>query len=257
MLTVAGGGETGDPDIDAGLAAGRRQRIGRHVITREHQHPAPPLTLDLDRLHPTLHLAVHVNLDLPDALQIHPPLLGQPARAVTVFGPLHTVEPRLSLESRIAGFLPGLDPAEESGERLIQPAQRGLLTRKRPHRLIRARRPDLGQLRGLIPVVDPGLAVRPRIPAFLQCRVVQLPVRLHTRRQRDVLARRRTQPKHIRPSHDDITASLRSDTPPTVRSGADKLVTTRCSPALDPRRLKARRNVVVSPPGLSASFRAL
>ena len=97
MLTVAGGGETGDADIDPGLAAGRRQRIGRHVITGEHQHPAPPCAFDLDRLHPPLHLAVQVNLDLADALQIHPPLLGQPAGTVTVFGPLHTVEPGLPL----------------------------------------------------------------------------------------------------------------------------------------------------------------
>ena len=51
-------------------------RIGRHVVTREHQHPAPPLTFDLDRLHPPQHLAVHLNFDLPDALQIHPPCFG-------------------------------------------------------------------------------------------------------------------------------------------------------------------------------------
>src|ERR1700739_4388368 len=58
VLTVAGGGETDDPDVDAGLAPGRRYRIGRHVITREHQQPAPPGAFDLDCLHPPRHLAV-------------------------------------------------------------------------------------------------------------------------------------------------------------------------------------------------------
>src|SRR6185312_16508314 len=48
MLGVAGGGETGDPDIDAGLAAGGR-RDGGHVITGKLQHPISPLAFDLDR----------------------------------------------------------------------------------------------------------------------------------------------------------------------------------------------------------------
>ena len=108
MLTVAGGGETRDTDIDPGLTAGGRQRIGRHVITRQHQHPPGARALDLNRLHPPLDLAMHVNLDLADALQIHPLLPGQPAGAIAVFGPLHTVEPSLALESRIPRLDAGL-----------------------------------------------------------------------------------------------------------------------------------------------------
>jgi hypothetical protein len=79
---------------------------------------------------PPYHRAVHVHLDLADALQIHPPLRRQPASAVSVFGPLHTVEPRLALKSRIPRLDAGpgrLDPPEEPSERLVQPAQRGLL----------------------------------------------------------------------------------------------------------------------------------
>ena len=68
MLGVAGGGETGDPDIDAGLAAGGRQRAGGHVITGKHQHPISPLAFDLDRFHPALHCTGHADLDLADAL---------------------------------------------------------------------------------------------------------------------------------------------------------------------------------------------
>jgi hypothetical protein len=49
--------------------------------------------------------------------------------------------------------------------------------------------------------------VRPRIPTFLQCRVVQLAVGFHTRRQRHMLAGRGQQPEHIRASHEAITAS--------------------------------------------------
>ena len=41
VLTVAGRGETRDPDVDTGLAASGRERIGRHVVTGEHQRAAP------------------------------------------------------------------------------------------------------------------------------------------------------------------------------------------------------------------------
>jgi hypothetical protein len=71
---------------------------------------------------------MQVNLHLANALQIHPPLLGQPARAVTVFRPLHTVEPGRTLKPRVASFLAVLDSAEEPGEGLVEPSQRDLLT---------------------------------------------------------------------------------------------------------------------------------
>jgi hypothetical protein len=132
--------------------------------------------------------------------------------SVTIFRPLHAVEPARTFKPRIARLDTGLgrlDPPEKPGERPIQPAQGGLLTRKRPHLHIRAHRPNLGQLRRLIPVVNTGLARRPRIPTLLQRRVIKLPVGFHTRRQRDVLARRGPHPKHTRPSHDAITASHR------------------------------------------------
>src|SRR5271156_5928072 len=100
-LPVARGSEPDDADINADPTAGHRQRIGRNVVTREHQYPAPPLAFDLDGLPPARHLAVQINLDLADALQIPPPLLGQPAGAITVFGPLHTVDPGLAFKTRI------------------------------------------------------------------------------------------------------------------------------------------------------------
>lgn len=108
VLTVAGGGETDNPDVDTGLAAGHGQRIRRDVVTGEHQHPAASRTLDLDRLHPTLNLAVQVDLDLADALQIHPVLLCQPAGAIPIFGPLHTVESARTLNRGYPALTPGL-----------------------------------------------------------------------------------------------------------------------------------------------------
>jgi len=136
----------------------------------------------------------------------HTLLLGQPAGAVTVLGPLHRIEPDRALKTRVARFLAAFDAAEKPGERPIQRPQSGLLARKQPHRLIRAHGPDLGQLRRLIPVVDTGHACRPGTPALLQRRVIELAVDFHTRRQRSVLARGRAQPKHIGASH-DTTAS--------------------------------------------------
>jgi hypothetical protein len=67
-LLCAGGGETCDSHIDADLASGGRQRIGRHIITREDQHPAPARPFDLNRLDSPRHRAVQLNFDLANAL---------------------------------------------------------------------------------------------------------------------------------------------------------------------------------------------
>src|SRR5277367_69783 len=237
-LPVAGGGKGNDADVDTGLTAGHRQRIGRNVIAGQHQHPAPPLSLDLDRLHPASHLAVQINLDLADALQIHPPPLGQPAGAITVFGPLHTVEPGLALKTRIPRLYTGfrcLHPAEESDERLVQPPQRRLLTGERPHSLIGAHRWHLRQLRRLIPIADPRLTgVRPRIPTLLQRRVVKLAVSVHTLRQRHMLAGGGPQPKHVRPPHNRSTplrAERRLDMTSPYATTPTNPARPRCSPA--------------------------
>ena len=89
-------------------------------ITREHQHPAPALPFDLDRLHSTHRLAMHVNLDLADAFGDTPDGPRQPANAVTVPGRRDRVEAGLALEPRITGLLPRLTP-EDPVERLTEP----------------------------------------------------------------------------------------------------------------------------------------
>ena len=110
------------PDIDTDLMTGGRQRVSRHVVTGQHQHPAAAPTLDLNRFHPTLDPAMLMHIDLADALQVHPLVVGQPAGPITVFGPLHAVKPRRALEPRIPRCLSGLHAAEEPVERLVESA---------------------------------------------------------------------------------------------------------------------------------------
>jgi hypothetical protein len=83
---------------------------------------------------------------LPDALQVHPVGVGVPAGAVAVFGPLHTVEPSPALISWIPWCRNGFHTSEEAVERTIQPAQRGLLARKRPCGHIRTVSPNVLEL---------------------------------------------------------------------------------------------------------------
>ena len=149
--------------------------------------------------------------------------VGVPAGAVTVLGPLHTVEPRLAFEPRITRPRPGFHPPKETLKGPVEPAQRGLLAGERPHRHIRAHRPDLAQLRRLIAVADASPACPPGVAAFLQRCVVQLPMPIHTRRQRDVLTRSRAQPELICPPHPSTERRKRNSTmakgykrPPTL-----------------------------------------
>jgi len=74
-----------------------------------------------------------MDLHLADALHVHPPALGQPTGTITAFGPLHTVEPSPAFEPRIPRFdtrFGGPHPSKKPRERLVKPAQRGLLTRQ-------------------------------------------------------------------------------------------------------------------------------
>jgi hypothetical protein len=117
-----------------------------------------------------------------------------PAGAITIFGPFNSVEPTAPLAPRIANLPTGFDPSEESIEGFVEPAQRSLLAGIRPDGHIRSHTADLRQLGRLIRVPDPGLAMHPAIATLLQGRVVELAVRLDTRRQCDVLASAWTQP---------------------------------------------------------------
>jgi len=161
---------------------------------------------NLDRLYSPTHFAVRADLNLPDALQVHPRAVRMPAGAITIFGPFNSVEPTAPLEPRIANLPTGFDPSEESIEGFVEPAQRSLLAGIRPHGHIRSHTADLRRLGRLIRVPDPGLAMHPAIATFLQGRIVELAVRLDTRRQCDVPASAWTQPKLVCPPHADTSS---------------------------------------------------
>src|SRR5215207_3716417 len=177
LSAVGGGGEAGDPDVDADRGPVWFKGAGGHLGIGQDQHPAAPFAANLDRLDPTLDLAVDGDLHVPDPLQIDPTGVGLPTAAVTVPGPLDTVEPARRPEPWIAGRLARSCPPEEPGEGPVQTAQRRLLGRKRPRRHIRPDLPNLLELRRLVPVEDSGVLQPPRVPSFLQPGVVQLTVR--------------------------------------------------------------------------------
>ena len=208
---VGRGYKTGDPDVETNLPVGRGHWVCGYVVTGQDQHPMSSLAADLDRLDPPQHFPVRADLDLADPLQVHPRGLGVPAGAVTVFGPHHTVKPIRTLESRIPRCRTGSHSAKIPIEGPVQSAKGGLLAGERPHRRVGALTPNVLELRRLTCVGDTGPAVPPGIPALLQRRVVQLPMRLEACLQRDVLTRSRSQPKFVGAPHPN--APQRCSTP--------------------------------------------
>ncbi len=235
VRTVGGGGEVGDAHIDTGAPPSSGQWISGYLVTGEDQHPVAALSADLDRLDSTYHLPVCGDLDVPDALQINAVGVPVPAGTVTVLGPLHTVKPASAFKPWISRLPTAFHPSEKTVESLIKPAQRGLLTRERPHRHIRASTTDLTQLGGLIPVADGGLAMRPGLPTLLQRRVVKLSMGFQTRRQSHVLARCRTHPKLVSPPH--VDASHGGLMHSNRRTALAFLIRLRCSGRQPARRL--------------------
>ncbi|MDT7793397.1 MAG: hypothetical protein QOD59_2833 [Mycobacterium sp.] len=211
VCAIGRGGETGNAQVDASLLTCRRRWVHGYVITGQDQHPAAAFTADLDRLDPAHYRPMRRDLDLPNALQIYAAGFGVPARAVSVFGPLHTVEPTLGLEPWKPWCLSRLDPTEERVECPVQATQCGLLAGVRPPRNIRTCGTDVGELGGLVRVANLGLTSRPSVPALLERSVVQLPMQLRATRQRHVLTCGRTQSKLIRPPHIGTAATTRGD----------------------------------------------
>ncbi len=201
VLTVGGCSKATDAQIHTDLLSGGRQRTTSYLITRKDQHPAAPLSPDLDRLHSSKDLAMCGDLDLPNSSQINAVRVGVPTRAVTIFGPRHTVKSSRALKARISGLSGGFQSMKEEFKRPIEPTQRGLLTRIGPRRKVRANRTYPSQLSGLIPVPDRGLCACPSIPTLLQRGIVQLAMRFQTRRQPDMLARCRPHSKFVSAPH--------------------------------------------------------
>lgn len=183
VVTIAGGRKAGDTKIDSRLAACRLKWGWRHIVTGEDQHPAAAFSANLKCLHATHNPAMRGDFDLSDALEVHPRSDGMPSSAVSVFGPLHTVEPAAALKPRITRTLRLLYAAEEPIECFVQPTQRGLLAGERPDGHVLTFASNVGELGGLICVANANLVVRPRFPTLLQRGVIQLAMRVQTSRQ--------------------------------------------------------------------------
>ncbi|RUP66142.1 hypothetical protein SSPNP10_19130 [Streptomyces sp. NP10] len=206
-LAVGISEEGGYAHVDAGHAPRLGQGFGLCLLGSEHDVPALALALDGHGLDPADHRPVLVDLDVPDTLE---PYAGHgvvrggvPAAAVAVPGEIHRVEPVHAPKARVARRVAGLDPAEERGERLVETAQGGLLAGEGPPALtLRVERPDLFELRRLLPVLDTRLRRVPvGVTALLQRPVVEGAVIGQHLAERDRLAHGGPHEELVRPDH--------------------------------------------------------
>jgi hypothetical protein len=102
-LAARVGEEAGYPHVDADHAAGRRQRFGRGLLGSQDDVPAPPFTLDRDRLYLADHRTVLVHLDVADALEADAGdgVVPGGIPPATVLREVHGVEPLARPEARI------------------------------------------------------------------------------------------------------------------------------------------------------------
>ena len=115
---IAERGQPQEPQVDADRFPGLRQRLGLLDLAREGDEPLAGPAEDAGRLDRAFDLAVPADGDPADAREFEAAAVDLEPVAV-----LLEAEPRESipaLEPRVAGILPGLDPAEERLERLVQ-----------------------------------------------------------------------------------------------------------------------------------------
>ena len=146
VTTIRCGGKTGNPYIDANDFPSGWQRIVGHFVTRQDQHPAPPLAAYLDRLNLAAHRAMHGHLNLANALQVDAVGVGMPAGTIAVFGPFRALETALGLESGNPGFAPAFTRRKKPSNARFRRRSVACSARKRPDRDIRAFRADIGEL---------------------------------------------------------------------------------------------------------------
>jgi acyl-CoA dehydrogenase-like protein len=128
-------------------------------------------------------------------------LLGSEEQKQRFLPPMARLE---KIGARVAGLVSGLDPPEQRGERLVQATQRRcLLAGERPAALtFRVERPDVLQLRRLVPVADAGFRHMPvGGPAFLQRPVIERAVIPKHLRHCLRLLGRRAEEELIRAAH--------------------------------------------------------
>lgn len=220
VLAVRGGQEVGDARVDADHRPRGQQGLRGHAVAGEDDVPAGSLALHRDRLDPAAHGPVLAHPDVPDTLEPYacPRIVGGgvPSAAVAALGEGDGVEVPDALEAGVSRALPGLDPAEERLERLVQSARGGLLGGERPTALtLRIEYPDLLELGGLVPVADRGLRGVPvGVTAFLEGAVVQGAVVPQHLAEHGRLTGRGAQEELVRADH---RSRLRSTRSPSAR----------------------------------------
>src|SRR5271165_3649532 len=118
LLPIAERGQSHEPEIDADRFPSLRQRLRLLDLAGEGDEPLARPAEDTGRLDRPFELAVPADGDPADAKEVEATAIDLKAVAV-----LLVAEPRESipdLEPGIAGILPGLDPAKERLERLVQ-----------------------------------------------------------------------------------------------------------------------------------------
>jgi hypothetical protein len=212
-LTVGGGGEPGDSDIQTDLPTGGGQLHGLLLDDNDDIPPAP-LALAPQRLYPADDLPVGFNLHLADTLKVRrgPPTLDvAPAGTVTVHR-VDRVPAGRGLEARIASPAASPHSLEENLEGAVQAAQGLLLAGERPPALAVPVSPaDLDELRGLVAVADCHAAA-PSLPALFQGGVVQLAMGFQQGSGVLLLSPGGISAELVGPMHDPIVA-VRCDSP--------------------------------------------
>ena len=146
-------------------------------ITDKNCIPLTALALDRDGFDGSLKRVMQLDLDMPDMLEIQPPVVFELA-SIAVGGELYGIEAVPPLEARVAYSFTRLNTPEECFEGTVQPSQGRLRAREvgsRKERVRFSRFFELPRLRAIGDGAEFGLV---RIPALFQGSVIQPAVRL-------------------------------------------------------------------------------
>ena len=131
--------------------------------------------LDGNGLYLPRNRAMQLDLDMPDVLEVKPPILLQPA-TIAVGGKLDQPEAVPVPEAWIARCFTDLQPAEERFEGAIQPPERSLSAKEVGHRKVRLGPVGFLESARLLTIGDDAILGLVDIPAFCESVVVQTAV---------------------------------------------------------------------------------
>ena len=153
-------------DVDAGLFAGERQRLGGHLGTREADVPPIGLARDRDGLDPALHWAGPTHRDTANFRQDEVAVIEASAVAIFLVG--EGVPAGAALEAREARLLASRHPPEERLIGPVEPGQHVLQDVAVEGGVLRHVRTDILQLGFLLVARDRDVAALPGGDALLQ-----------------------------------------------------------------------------------------